>query len=112
MSSTTALTARKPHYCYSCQWRAVKGDTPIIAPGHRYFRQVAFPGDEGHEQGTQPAVLNQCIGCACEIDDGAHLQAGACGTWCCGTTPCALPFEKGSPGHEHQCRKCVREAAS
>ena len=111
MSVTQALTARVGHYCFSCQWRAVEGDPPAIAPGHRYLRQVAFPGDEGLEEGTRPAVLNQCIRCVCEADFTANIDAGACGTFCCGTTPCALPAQKGAPGHDHQCRECVLAVA-
>jgi hypothetical protein len=112
MSSTKALTARVGHYCYSCQWNATEGDPPVIAPGHRYLRHTTFPGEPGHEEGTSPAVLGQCIRCACELDDHAHVDAGACGTFCCSTTPCALPFQRGAPGHDHQCRDCVRSAVA
>lgn len=108
MSTTKALTARVGHYCFSCQWRALEGDLPVIAPGHRYLRQTAFPGEPGYEEGAGPAALNQCIACSVGVDDHAWVGAGACGTWCCGTTPCALPFAQGAPGHEHRCRDCVR----
>lgn len=111
MSTTTAVTARIPRLCYDCQWNAPEGDTEVIQPGHRYLKHTTFPGDPGWEEGTRPVVQFQCIACACQTDDSAYLDADACGTWCCGTTPCALPIGKGAPGHEHSCRQCVREVA-
>jgi hypothetical protein len=112
VSTTSARTARKPFYCSKCQWRATEDDTPVIAPGHRYLRHVGFPGEDG-VSGERPWVLRECVACAVETDDAAHLDAGACGSYCHGTTPCALPFQKGAPGHECQCRECARlEVAS
>jgi len=106
VSTTKAITARVAHYCSGCQWHAIEGETPVIQPGHRYLRHVAFPGEDA-VSGDRPWVLRECVGCACEKDDTAYLDAGACGTWCCGTTPCALPIEGGAPGHDHACRDCA-----
>lgn len=44
----------------------------VIEPGQRYRRHVAFPGDEGHECGTQPWVLNECDTCILETDDRGY----------------------------------------
>lgn len=58
MSTTTVHTARTTGLC---------GIYPFdhdIETGTRYLRHVAFPGDEGHEEGTRPWVIRQCLGCA------------------------------------------------
>lgn len=110
MSTVKAVTARLAHFCSDCQWRGQQ-EVPVIAPGHRYLRHVGFPGEDG-VSGDRPWVVRECIACAGERDDtDPLLVADACGTFCHGTTPCALPFEKGSPDHEHACRECVLERA-
>ena len=40
------------------------GFIPNIEPGQRYRRHVAFPGDEGNEQGTTVWVIEECSACA------------------------------------------------
>jgi hypothetical protein len=72
---------------------------------------VVFPGDDGFEDITRPQSVRECASCAIERDGDTAIQYGICGTYCHGTTPCALPFGKGAPGHEHQCHECAREAA-
>lgn len=58
MPATSIPTARKPHRCgnYPCRGG--------IAPGELYVRHVAFPGDDGNEEGTRPWVIKQCLTCA------------------------------------------------
>jgi hypothetical protein len=74
-----------------------------IRPGHRYLRHVAFPGDDANGS-DQPWVVKECVACATERDDHAGLlEAGACSTFCHGTTPCALPFRHDG---DHECRVC------
>lgn len=105
MSTTLARTARVPHLCDSCYWSPSLRGVPTIGPGHRYLRHVAFPGDDGHEEGTRPWALVECVACACERDATAGLlQAGACSGFCCGTTPCARP-DRHAGGHA--CRTCL-----
>ncbi len=58
MSSVTEHTARKARQCGSYPCRR------SIEPGQRYRRHVAFPGDEGHEEGDQPWVIEECAVCA------------------------------------------------
>lgn len=50
--------ARKQHECesYRCE--------QSIEPGDLYVRHVAFPGDEGHEEGDRPWVMRECTVCA------------------------------------------------
>lgn len=57
MPITTERTARKTRPCgsYPCH--------NDIKAGDRYLRHVAFPGDEGHEEGTHPWVINECDEC-------------------------------------------------
>lgn len=75
-----------------------------IAPGHRYLRHVAFPGDDGHEEGTRPWALNECVACACRREPASGLLvAGACSTFCCGDVPCAKPYRHDG---DHSCRRC------
>lgn len=106
MSTSKAITARIAHFCSFCQMRASEDAEPVIPAGHRYVRHVGFPGEDG-VTGERPWVLRECIACATEKDDYAPVQAGACGSFCCSTTPCSLPFQKGAPGHECACRLCV-----
>lgn len=104
MTATSAHTARRAHACTTCNWY---GGGKSIAAGHRYLRHVGFPGDEG-VNGDRPWVLRECIACATDTDDFAPVEHGACGAYCCGTTPCALPFQPpGKPEHVHSCQKCV-----
>lgn len=59
MAKTTEHIARKAREC---------GEYPRcshgIEPGQRYRRYIAFPGDEGHEHGERPRVMEVCAGCA------------------------------------------------
>ena len=113
MSLTKGVTALKPHPCDSCSLRTVNGNyRTAIFPGQRYLQHTTFPGDEGFEEGAQPVSHKECASCAIARDDFTAVQYGICGSYCHGTMPCALPFEKGAPGHEHECRECVREAAT
>ncbi|WP_157254834.1 hypothetical protein [Nonomuraea typhae] len=102
-----ARTARIPHLCASCHGTPNLRGVPTIAPGHRYVRHVAFPGDEVN-QAKRPVSHNECIACAEERDPSAGLVVvGACSTFCCGDTPCALPFRHDS---NHSCRRCINLA--
>jgi hypothetical protein len=113
VNTATGVTARKAHPCETCSRRDVNGTwTTPIRPGHRYVRHVVFPGDDGFEDITRPQSVRECAGCAIERDSFNATLYGICGSSCCGTTPCALPFEKGAPCHEHHCGECVREAGS
>lgn len=107
MSLTRGVTARIPHECDSCHWTPSLRGVATILPGHRYLSHTAFPGDEGFEEGTRPARLTECASCAIGRDAPTAGLYGICGTFCHGTTPCALPFEKGAPGHDHACRECL-----
>lgn len=57
MSTTTAHTARKARRCGS--YRCLH----TIEPGEPYLRHVAFPGDDGYEEGTRPRVMEECRHC-------------------------------------------------
>lgn len=59
MPKVTEHIARKDRSCDEYP-RCTYG----IRKGERYRRYVAFPGDEGHEEGTRPWVLTVCAGCA------------------------------------------------
>ena len=112
MSLTKGVTARKPHPCDTCSRITVTGDyRPAIFPGQRYLAHTTFPGDPGFEEGARPVAHKECASCAIGRDDFTATEYGICGSYCHGTTPCALPFEKGAPGHEHACRECVMEVA-
>ncbi|GGN39680.1 hypothetical protein FHR83_006666 [Actinoplanes campanulatus] len=112
MSLTRARTARVPHECDSCYWTPSLRGVATILPGHMYLEHVAFPGDEGFEEGEQPARLRECATHAIERDDFAATQYGICGSYCHGTNPCVLPFQKGAPGHDCVCRECITETAA
>lgn len=106
--STTVLarTARKPHSCDGCHWTPSLRGKATIAPGHRYLRHVAFPGDEVNQDSDQPYTNTECIACA-EARGATELSRGlalACCTYCCGDVPCALLVR-----HEgdHSCRRCA-----
>lgn len=61
MPTVSERIARKRHDCaYPCM-RGIKR-------GQRYRRHVAFPGDEGHEEGRRPWVINECDACIRERD--------------------------------------------
>jgi hypothetical protein len=101
--STTvkAVTARKRHRCDESSWVGVH----FIAPGHRYLRHVAFPGDDVNGS-DRPWVLRQCVACAEGREYGAStLTAGGCATFCCGDVPCALPLNHADDAHS--CRRCA-----
>lgn len=109
MNRTSGATARKAHTCETCSRRDVNGTwSQPIRPGHRYVRHVVFPCDDGFEDVSRPQSIRECASCAIERDAYAARECGICGTYCCGIAPCALPLEKGRPGHGHQCRECVR----
>lgn len=110
MSTVKGITARVAHSCESHDRQTVNGDwSKGILPGHRYVLHTAFPGDDGFDSLERPFSIKECASCAIERDDAAATTFGICGTYCHGTTPCALPFERGAPGHEHFCRECVLE---
>lgn len=58
MPAATVHTARRARPCgsYPC--------ANTIEAGQRYRRHVAFPGDDGHEEGTTPWVIVECEACA------------------------------------------------
>lgn len=61
MALTTEHVARKARKCDEyppCRHG--------IQPGQLYRRHVAFPGDDGHEYGERPWVLEICAGCAAD----------------------------------------------
>lgn len=61
MPSTTLRKARAVRPCaFARHWQA----DHTINPGDLYVRAVAFPGDEGHEEGITPWVMHVCTGCA------------------------------------------------
>lgn len=106
-TTVQARTSRKPRECDGCHWTPSLRGTPTIAPGHRYLRHVAFPGDEVN-QSHRPYTNTECVACAAERDSATPLlTAGACATYCHGTLPCALPADH--DGH-HSCRQCMDRA--
>lgn len=110
MSTTVqARTARKPRRCGNCQWSHALRGVDTIAPGHRYLRHVAFPGDEANGADT-PWVIAECVACACDREpSNGLLMVNACSTFCCGDVPCAKPFNHKDG---HSCRRCYLEATS
>lgn len=62
MPSVSEHIARKAQDCtsYPC--------SKEILPGQRYRRHVAFPGDDGHEEGTRPWVIRECDACIRQRD--------------------------------------------
>lgn len=110
MSTTRAVTARVAHYCCTCQPRATKRDAPVILPGHRHLRHVAFPGDEA-VGGDRPWVLRECATCAIARDDVNAVLHGICGADCHGVSPCVLPVAGGT-GHDCVCRDCLADDAA
>lgn len=108
-ATVQARTARVPHLCDSCHWVTGRRGRPLIAPGHRYLRHVAFPDNMVNQSGHPVAHL-ECVSCASERDSNAALlDAGACGTFCCGVTPCARPFRHSG---DCSCLRCVASAGS
>lgn len=55
--NVTLHRARKQYPCESYRCDAV------IEPGDLYVRHVAFPGDEGHEDGVRPLVMRESAAC-------------------------------------------------
>ncbi|WP_326564535.1 hypothetical protein [Micromonospora peucetia] len=101
MSTTTkartARTARIAHRCDDCRRQT-------IAPGHRYLRHVAFPGDDVN-QSNRPYTNTECVACLSGRDPaGPLLTAGACATFCHGDVPCARPLNHDG---DHQCLRCL-----
>lgn len=110
MGSTRAFTARVAHCCATCDRPTVNVDTTTaILPGHRYLRHVAFPGEDGFEDATRIWVAAECATCAIERDLDVATTYGICGSYCCGTEPCVLPFVKGAPGHDCVCKRCMND---
>lgn len=73
MPSVSEHIARKARDCTSYPCRKA------IEPGQRYRRHVAFPGDDGHEEGTRPWVIIECDGCIRDRDvygDSVRRQYG------------------------------------
>lgn len=112
MSQIFARTARAPHECDTCYWTPSLRGVPTILPGHRYLEHVAFPGDPGFEEGQAPLRHKECASHAIERDDCSATQFGICGSYCHGTNPCVLPFERGAPGHKCVCRECITDGPS
>lgn len=113
MSTIKGVTARVAHACEGCSVKTVNGvwTTPIL-PGHRYLLHTAFPGDDGFEEMDSPFSIRECARCAHARDVDASMLYLICGSYCCGTEPCALPFQPvgtPAPGHEHVCHRCASE---
>lgn len=92
-------TARIKHKCEDCRrW--------TIAPGHRYEIHTVFPGHDVVCP-DRPISLKRCIACAAASGVENVHAASACGTYCHGLIPCALPF-----GHvgDCSCRDCGVQA--
>lgn len=107
MATIKGVTARKAHTCESCSRLTVNGEYPKrIFPGHRYLQHTAFPGEDGSDTLERPFSIRECATCAIERDSYMATLYGICGSYCHGTNPCVLPFEKGAPGHECVCREC------
>lgn len=64
MPTVTERKARRTHACSDYRH--------VIERGQRYRRHVAFPGDEGHEEGTKPWVLNECNECILAANDRGY----------------------------------------
>ncbi|MER7331615.1 MULTISPECIES: hypothetical protein [unclassified Micromonospora] len=60
MPSTTLRTARADRPCAFARHY----EDHTINAGDLYVRSVAFPGDEGHEDGTRPWAMHVCVKCA------------------------------------------------
>lgn len=104
-----ARTARKPRMCDSCHWVPSLRGVATIAPGHRYLRHVAFPGDEAN-QSDHIVVNTECVACVCAYDpSNGLLVVRACSSFCCGDVPCALPYTHRG---DHSCRRCYVAGAS
>ncbi len=103
MTTTQARTARKAHDCSFCRTE--------IPAGHRYLVHVGFPGEDGMEEATRPWRARECVYCGSDRGDtDPLLLADACGTFCCGDTPCARPFKHDNDwpnDGRHSCRRCV-----
>jgi hypothetical protein len=105
----TPRTARKPHACDGCH---LAGRTePVILPGHRYLEYTVFADGYTVALGTPPYRITECTSCACAREYAADVgPLAACGTFCCGTEPCALPV--GHPaGTDHSCRRDAQDRA-
>jgi hypothetical protein len=69
MPSVSVRTARKERPCGSYPCRRT------IGRGERYRRHVAFPGDDGYEQGTSVWVIDECAACAQERGEPIEVYA-------------------------------------
>jgi hypothetical protein len=111
MGTIKGVTARTAHPCENC-WRVPSlRDTMNILPGHRYLLHTAFPGDDGFDALERPFSVRECASCAVERDDYNASKYEICGTYCCSTEPCALPFERAGAGygHDHVCKRCMND---
>lgn len=101
-------TARKPHACDGCH---LTGRTEaVIAPGHRYLLHRVYADGYSVPLGTAPYELHECTSCAVAREHAADVgPLAACGTYCHGTEPCALPF--GHAGDRHSCRQDASDTA-
>jgi hypothetical protein len=101
-------TARKGHACEGCHLAGRTGN--VIAPGHRYLVHRVYADGYAVAVGTHPYELKECASCAVHRDHGADVgPLAACGTYCHGLDPCALPFGHG--GDRHACRQDAEDAA-
>jgi hypothetical protein len=102
-TTAKAVTARKRHRC-DAGYREVH----VIAPGHRYMRHTVFPGHDANTS-HRPYNVTECVACAENREQAAGLlAAGACATFCCRETPCALPFKHDD---DHSCHRCAARPA-
>jgi hypothetical protein len=99
---TRVATARTTHVCASCPPGPGRRQ---IAAGHRYLRHTELPPRAAADR--RPVTVKQCVACAASIDTYAPIAAGACGSFCHGEVPCALPF--GHAGNAHHCRTCTAQ---
>jgi hypothetical protein len=98
-TTVKAVTARKRHRCDAGYY-----EVHIIAPGHRYLRHTVFPSHDVAGS-DRPYNMTECVDCADSRDDTAGTRiAGACSTFCCGETSCALPLRHDG---DHSCRRCA-----
>lgn len=111
MSTIRGVTARVAHPCEGHDQMTVNGAvSKSILPGQRYLRHTGFPGDEGGDGLVGPYSIAECATCAVRRDPDAALMYGICGSYCCGTNPCVLPFAPaGAPGHTCACERCYED---
>lgn len=101
--SATVLprTARREHRCTRCRRR--------IPTGHRYLRHTVFPDDAAANSTGRPFAEKECVACSAEREgDDPLLVAGAHGSFCHGTNPCALPARHAGDCSCQDCPERVR----